>query len=70
MAGDAGIWIGAAAPSAKFWLGVDWLLDFAPDVVVAADPAIPVKYTDNGSIVVLHGPQFFIGPTIGVGFGH
>jgi hypothetical protein len=71
MAGDVGIFLGNGAPSAKLWLGIDWHLDFPPDIVVGpVDSRVPAQFTNNGAATILHGPQFFIGPVIGVGFGH
>ena len=71
MAGDIGIFLGNGAPSGKLWLGIDWHLDFPPDIVVGpVDSRIAPQYSNNGAATILHGPQFFIGPVIGVGFGH
>jgi hypothetical protein len=70
MVGDLGITLGGGSPSAKFWIGLDWFLDFAPDIVVTG-LSLPAPYRNaNGSVIAQHGPQFFIGPSIGVGFGH
>jgi len=70
MAGDLGITLGGGSPSAKFWIGLDWFLDFAPDIVVTAS-SLPTQFVNpDGSAIAIHGPQFFIGPTLGIGWGH
>lgn|GEM_PF-6625815 len=69
MPGDVAMLINLS-PGPKFWVGVDWYLDFAPKLVVQADARVPSQYTTNGDATILHGPQFFIGTVLGVGFGH
>jgi len=72
MAGDVGITIGSSSPGARFFLGVDWYVDFPPNIVVGpfTDSNLPSQYIPNNSATIVHGPQFFIGPSLGVGFGH
>jgi len=72
MSGDVGILLGNGSPGAKLWIGVDWHVDFPPDVTVGPinDTRIPAQLLPNQGATILHGPQFFIGPVIGIGFGH
>jgi len=71
MAGDVGILLTNGSPMGKFWLGIDWYLDFPPDVTVGPlGNTISPQYQTNGGATVIHGPQFFIGPALGVDFGH
>ena len=68
LSGDVGLLLGG---SGKFWIGVDWYVDFAPDITIgpATDPQIQAFLVNQGATII-HGPQFFIGPVLGVGFGH
>lgn len=72
MAGDVGITIGSGSPGARLFVGLDWYLDFPPDVVVGpfGGTGIPTALVPNDSATMVHGPQFFIGPALGVDFGH
>ncbi len=77
LAGDIGLLVGRT-PGAKFFLAIDWYLEIPPDVVIGPDntPGIPAQYfnadpqTQPRGWRILHGPQFFIGPSLGVQFGH
>lgn len=76
LAGDLGLLIGRT-PGAKFYVAVDWYLELPPDVVVGPDntPGIPPQYFNAGPTQprgwkLLQGPQFFIGPALGVQWGH
>ncbi len=69
LAGDFGLQIGPA-PGAKLWIGIDWRVDFAPTLFVRADARLPPQYTTNGGAIMMQGPQFYIGPVLGGGFGH
>ena len=72
MSGDVGILLGGGSPGGKFWIGVDWYVDFAPDITAGpiTDARIPANLLVNQGATIIHGPQFFIGPVLGVGFGH
>src|SRR5205823_444112 len=69
LAGDVGILLGKRG---RFWIGVDWYVDFPPDIAIGplAGTNIPAQFQTNGGATVIHGPQFFIGPALGVDFGH
>src|SRR5262249_42386520 len=43
LVGDVGLTLGGGSPSAKFWIGLDWFLDFTPDLVVNA-AGLPSKF--------------------------
>jgi hypothetical protein len=71
MTGDVGILLGGgASPAAKFWIGIDWYVDFPPDIVVGPLTKVPDQFLTNGGATMMHGPQFYIGPSLGVDFGH
>ena len=70
LAGDLGITLGGGSPTAKFFIGLDWLVEVPPDLTITAGPSIPMQYTTNGKVTIVHGPQVYFGPTIGIGFGH
>jgi len=72
MTGDLGVTIGNGSPGARFFVGVDWYVDFPPDVVVGpfTGSNVPSEYVPKNSATMVHGPQFYIGPSLGVGFGH
>jgi hypothetical protein len=70
---DGGILIGST-PGPKFYLGVQAWIDFAPTLVTGPDTrtAIPnaaFKQPGRG-ITVTDGTQLFVGPTLGLQFGH
>jgi hypothetical protein len=71
---DAGVLLGST-PGAKFFLGIQGWIDFPPDTIVAGpDLFTPVSdrtFTQPGrGITVIDGPQFYLGPSIGLRFGH
>lgn len=70
---DGGILLGST-PGAKFYLGVQALIDFAPKLVGGPDKVVPLAATDYDNpgrgVAIVDGVQFFIGPTLGVQFGH
>jgi hypothetical protein len=70
---DGGILLGAT-PGIKFFLGLQAWLDFAPTIVVGPDTTTPIpneafKQPGRG-ITLVQGTQFFVGPTLGLQFGH
>jgi hypothetical protein len=71
---DAGVYFGST-PGAKFFLGVQSWIDFPPDTIVTG-PDTQIPLTDNAykhpgrGIRFIDGPQFYIGPSIGLRFGH
>lgn len=71
---DGGVLIGST-PGAKFFLGAQAWLDFPPDTIVTGpDTKTPIEnraFKEPGrGITLIHGPQFYIGPTIGLRIGH
>lgn len=70
---DGGILIGST-PGAKFFLGAQAWIDFAPTLVTGPDTVIPIPndaYKQPGrGITVVDGTQFFVGPVLGLQFGH
>ncbi|HEV3192102.1 MAG TPA: PEGA domain-containing protein [Polyangiaceae bacterium] len=71
---DAGLLLGGT-PGLKFAIGVVLLADFpAKDVVVGPDTSTALGdsfFTARGrGYVLASGPQVFLGPTLGVQFGH
>jgi hypothetical protein len=70
---DGGILIGST-PGTKFYLGVQAWLDFAPTLVTGPDTMTPIpnnafKRSGRG-IAVTDGTQLYVGPTLGLQFGH
>jgi hypothetical protein len=70
---DGGILIGST-PGTKFHLGVQAWVDFAPTLVAGPDTQTPIpnaafKQPGRG-ITVADGTQFYLGPTLGLQFGH
>ncbi len=70
---DGGILLGST-PGTKFYLGVQAWLDFAPTLVVGPDTQTPVpnnafKRPGRG-VAVFDGTQLYVGPTLGVQWGH
>jgi hypothetical protein len=71
---DAGVLLGST-PGAKFFLGVQSWIDFPPDTIVAGpDTQTPISdraFKNPGrGVTVIDGPQFYLGPSIGLRFGH
>lgn len=73
IVGDLGILLGGTPPGAKFFLGLSWWAEFAPTLEVGPYPnpgyLKPYEDAQNGWKFT-YGPVFFIGPVLGVGFGH
>lgn len=71
---DGGVLLGST-PGAKFFLGAQAWVDFPPDTIITGpDTRTPVeerafKHPGHG-ITLIDGPQFYIGPTIGLRIGH
>jgi len=70
---DGGLLVGST-PGAKFYLGVDGWLDFAPTLRVGPDEsgtfAASAHFPGLALKAVGGGPEFYIGPALGVRFGH
>jgi hypothetical protein len=70
---DGGILIGST-PGTKFYLGVQAWIDFAPTLVIGPDTHTPIPNTafkqPGRGITVTDGTQVFVGPTLGLQFGH
>ncbi len=71
---DAGILFGST-PGTKFFLGMQAWLDFPPDTLVTGpDTVIPLPNTayahPGRGITLIDGPQFYLGPSLGLQFGH
>lgn len=71
---DAGVYFGST-PGTKFFLGVQGWIDFPPDTLITGpDTKTPVEeraFKQPGrGITFIDGPQFYIGPSIGLRFGH
>jgi hypothetical protein len=69
---DGGILVGNT-PGAKFFLGVTAWLDFAPTLFSGPDTQAPLPasyfYAGRG-LKAVGGPQFYLGPSLGIQFGH
>lgn len=70
---DGGILVGST-PGTKFYLGAQAWVDFAPTLVTGPDTTTPIpnaafKQPGRG-VTVTDGIQFFVGPTLGLQFGH
>jgi hypothetical protein len=69
---DGGLLVGNT-PGAKFFLGIEGWLDLAPTLYVGPDtnigPASSAYYAGR-ALKVVDGPQFYLGPALGVQFGH
>jgi hypothetical protein len=69
---DGGMLVGST-PGAKFFLGVTAWLDFAPTLFVGPDTQAPLPASDfypGRGLKAVGGPQFYLGPTLGIQFGH
>jgi hypothetical protein len=69
---DGGMLVGNT-PGAKFYLGVGAWLDLAPTLYAGPDSnaSVPAaSYFPSRSLKIVSGPQFYIGPTLGLQFGH
>ena len=70
---DGGILLGST-PGPKFFIGVQTWIDFAPTIVTGPDTLTPIPndaYARPGrGITVVDGTQFYIGPVLGLQFGH
>ena len=70
---DGGILLGNT-PGTKFFIGAQAWVDFAPTLVTGPDTIIPIPndaYKRPGrGISVVEGTQFFVGPVLGLQFGH
>jgi hypothetical protein len=67
---DGGMLVGST-PGAKFFLGVNAWLDFASTINVGPDTQYsPTVLYSGRALRAVSGPQFYLGPTIGVQFGH
>ena len=70
---DGGILLGNT-PGAKFFLGAQAWVDFAPTLVTGPDTLVPIPndaYKQRGrGITVVEGAQFYVGPVLGLQFGH
>jgi hypothetical protein len=73
LAMDGGVLIGST-PGAKFFFGVQSWIDFAPKLVAGPDTMTPIPneaFTEPGrGIKIVDGMQFYLGPVLGVQFGH
>lgn len=74
LVADAGILIGST-PGPKFFVGIHGWIDVPPrDLAVGPDrrPSLPDEaYTKPGrGVSVVDSVQFFVGPTLGIQFGH
>ena len=70
---DGGILLGST-PGTKFFIGAQAWIDFAPTIVTGPDTFIPLpndayKHPGRG-ITVVDGTQVYIGPVLGLQFGH
>jgi tetratricopeptide (TPR) repeat protein len=70
---DGGILLGSS-PGTKFYLGLQALVDFAPTIVTGPDTLSPIPdaaFPHPGrGVGLVDGVQFFVGPTLGLQFGH
>jgi hypothetical protein len=70
---DGGILLGST-PGAKFYIGANLIVDFAPTLVVGPDVQSPIPdsvFSRPGrGILLTDGVNVYIGPTLGVQFGH
>jgi hypothetical protein len=72
LAFDAGMLVGAT-PGGKFFLGVQGWVDFPSTLFFGPDASgIPssVLNQPGNTLLVVQGPQFYFGPTLGLQFGH
>jgi hypothetical protein len=69
---DGGMLVGNS-PGAKFFLGVVALVDFAPTLYWGPDGQAPVPASDlypGRGLKAISGAQFYVGPSLGIQFGH
>jgi hypothetical protein len=70
---DGGILLGST-PGTKFYLGVQAWLDFAPTLATGPDTRTPIPNeafkSPGRGILLVDGTQFYVGPTLGLQFGH
>jgi hypothetical protein len=70
---DGGILLGST-PGTKFYLGVNAIMDFAPTLVTGPDTKTPIAdslfKSPGRGIILTDGMNFYIGPTLGLQFGH
>jgi hypothetical protein len=69
---DGGMLVGNT-PGAKFFLGVTAWLDFAPTLFFGPDTLAPLPASDfypGRGLKAVGGPQFYLGPSLGIQFGH
>jgi hypothetical protein len=69
---DGGMLVGNS-PGAKFFLGVVAWLDFAPTLYWGPDTQAPLPASDfypGRGLKAVGGPQFYVGPSLGIQFGH
>ena len=63
-----------STPGTKFYIGANLLVDFAPTIVVGPDTNTPIPDASFASpgrgVVLTDGANVYIGPTLGVQFGH
>jgi hypothetical protein len=74
LVADAGVYFGST-PGPKFFLGLQTWIDFPPDTIVTGPdrttPAPNSAFRQPGrGITLIDGPQFYIGPSLGLRFGH
>ena len=70
---DGGMLVGST-PGTKFYLGVQAWVDFAPTLVVGPDTQTPVPNSafkrPGRGVAAFDGAQLYVGPTLGLQFGH
>jgi len=69
---DGGLLLGTT-PGSKFFLGIEGWLDLAPTIYVGPDvnAGLPSSvYFAGRGLKAVSGPQLYVGPTLGVQFGH
>jgi len=70
---DGGVLLGST-PGTKFFLGVQAWIDFAPTIVSGPDTFVPLPndaYARPGrGVTFVDGTQFYLGPVLGLQFGH
>lgn len=70
---DGGILFGST-PGTKFYLGAQAMVDFAPTIVTGPDTFVPIPNeafaAPGRGIKLVDGTQFYVGPVLGLQFGH